>query len=108
MSLLTVAFVGCLIAAHMMRGGVEALSLELSFFREGESWLVGYLLFGILFAQGALLIGRLVRDPNEEASYSICCGVFGLLLVVAATPSTSSVHLFASLAILGLLFLLYA
>jgi hypothetical protein len=108
MSLLTVAFVGCLVAAHILRGGAEALSLELSFFREGESWLVGYLLFGILFAQGTMLIRRLVRDPNEEASYSIYCGVFGLLIIVAATSSTDPVHLIASLAILGLLFLLYA
>jgi len=108
MTLLTLAFIGCLISAHALRGGVDALHLELSFFREGDSWWLGYLLFGILFAIGALLIWRLSRDPDEVASSTISCVVFGLLVVVAATPSTSSVHLFASLAILGLLFLLYA
>jgi len=108
MELLTIAFVGCLIGAHVMHGSADVLHLELSFFREGDSWLFGYLLFAILFAMGLLLIIRLARDPDEQSSFTICAGVFGLLIVVAATPSMSAVHLFSSLAILAVLYLLYA
>src|SRR5262245_35068482 len=108
MALLSATFVACLIAAHIACGGVDALPLELSLFRESEAWLLGYLMFAILFAIGALLIARLVRHPNEEASTSICCIVFALLVLVAATPSIDVVHIAASLAVLGLLYLLYA
>src|SRR5689334_9859292 len=100
MELLVVAFVGCLVAAHLVHGGPDVLHLELSFFREGDAWLFGYLLFAILFAMGALLIRRLMRSRNEEATLVICCGVFGLLVLVAATPSMSVIHLLASPSIL--------
>jgi len=107
MAVLSLAFFGCFIAAHMVRGGWEALPLELCFFREGASEPLGYALFVLLFAIGALLVWRMARDPACEADFRLCVPMLGLLIFVAVTPSMDGFHLIASLIVIGGLYAYY-
>ena len=59
---LTALFLVCLVAAHRQEGGMAALSIELSRFRDGDARLTGYVLFGLLLAIGSVLLRELDRQ----------------------------------------------
>lgn len=102
MKLASAAFVLLLAAAHAA-GDRSRLEEPLSLFRDGEQWLLGYLMFALLLSVVVLYTRALVRAGEEEEA--VTAGVAALLLsVVAATPSGQAFHHLCSLALLALLF----
>lgn len=103
----TLSFAGCFIAAHVLRGGWEALPIELCRFREGESAAVGFAMFFLLGGVGLLHVTRLFRHPTYAADARICIGLFGLLAFVSVTSANDPIHVGASLLLLGGLFVYF-
>lgn len=106
MKLLTLTFLGLLVWSQNVVGDLLALQ-PLSMFRDGEFSPLGYALFALLAAIGALPL-----LAHYNAGRHGCAAVFalglGLLLLVAATPSLNPLHETASILLLLLLFTFYA
>ena len=107
MKLASLAFVTCLSLAHLEGDFAKTLSLPLSMIRDGESWWVGYLLFGLLLLIAGLMLDRLRRD--DLAVDACLLGIVAaFLLLVAVTPSRNGFHDFGSFVVLAVLFGYYA
>ena len=107
MKLASLAFVTCLSLAHLEGDFAKTLSLPLSMIRDGESWWVGYLLFGLLLLIAGLMLNRLRRD--DLAVDACLVGVVAaFLFLVAVTPSQDGFHNFGSFVVLAVLFGYYA
>jgi hypothetical protein len=102
----TCVFLALLFYAHTAGASDEILGQPLSVFRDGAGGLLGYTLFTSLLVVGGFMIAALARLRRP-----LDVGVFGLaallLVVVAATPSLGSFHLFCSLLLLLLLYCYY-
>ena len=107
MKLASLAFVTCLFFAHLEGDLAKTLSLPLSMLRDGASWWVGYLLFGLLLLIAGLMLDRLRR---EELEVDTCLlGVVAVFLIlVAVTPSQNGFHHIGSFVVLAVLFGYYA
>jgi hypothetical protein len=107
MKLLSLIFVGLLSWAQVV-GGAELADKPLSMFRDGDCGAVGYALFALLLAIGALMAAALNRVGRRgEAGVFVLAVV--LLFVVLATPSLdSALHETGAAALLCLLFGYYA
>ena len=105
---LSSAFVGCFVAAHAVRGGWEALPIELCRFREEESAPLGCAMLFLLCAIGLVHVWRLFRHPKCQPDYRICIPMLGLLAFVSVTSSYDPLHVAASLAMLGGLYFYFA
>ena len=107
MKLASLAFVTCLFFAHLEGDVAKTLSLPLSMIRDGASWWVGYLLFGLLLLIAGLMLNQLRRD--DLAGDACLLGVVAaFLFLVAVTPSEDGFHHFGSFVVLAVLFGYYA
>jgi hypothetical protein len=101
----SVLFVVALVAVHLTVP--DALPRPLSTFRDGPwSW-AGYVLFALLFGMGAGHVALYAR-ARQFGGMVVPLVCLVLLGFVALTPSFDGVHIAASLALLGLVFVYYA
>ncbi|MCI0642888.1 MAG: hypothetical protein L0Y72_21455 [Gemmataceae bacterium] len=106
MKLLTLTFLGLLVWSQYLVGDPLA-SQPLSMFRDGDFRPVGYALFALLTAIGALpLLSHYIA--GRYGSAAVFALGLGFLLVVVATPSLNPLHEAASTLLLLLLFTYYA
>jgi hypothetical protein len=107
MKLLSLIFVGLLFWAQFAVG--EELAVKpLSMFRDGDFGVVGYALFALLLAIGALMAAALHRAERRGEARVFVLAVF-LLFVVLVTPSlNSALHETGAAFLLCLLFGYYA
>jgi hypothetical protein len=107
MKLLSLIFVGLLFWSQVVVGA-ELADKPLSMFRDGDFGVVGYTLFALLLAIGALMATALQRAERRGEARVFFLAVF-LLFVVLATPSLdSALHETGAAFLLCLLFGYYA
>jgi len=107
MKIAAIAFLALLIYAHVL-GGVETmLPRPLSMFRDGEFAVLGNALFTVLALVGIVYTFDLWRlgRPTEAANAGFAIVV---LLIVAATLSTGTLHNVGAFILLGSMFAYYA
>lgn len=107
MKIAAIAFFALLIYAHVL-GGVETmLPRPLSMFREGEFAVLGYAMFCTLALVGGVYTFDLWRlgRPAEAANAGFAIVV---LLIVAATPSSGTLHADCAFILLGSMFAYYS
>lgn len=97
------AFLFVLVWAHLGGGWGVTLAKPMSLFRDGADSTLGYWLFGLLLAAGAVLMQLLVR-LRWWLDAGVLLIAFVLLAVVASTPSTDAFHLFIAMLLLLLLY----
>lgn len=103
----SIAFLVLLYAAHT-GGDVDlALRTPLSMFRDGRDSTLGYWMFGLLLAAGAILMQLLVRLRWWGDAFALLMS-FALLIVVASTPSADFDHLFVAMVLLLSVYIYYA
>ena len=102
-----VVFAALLVCAHVADVQGDAYQRPLSMFRDSDPAWLGYALFGVLLAIGALTIRTALRIQAEfhAAAYLVATG---LLAIVAATPSNDSWHTSCALTAMALMFVHYA
>jgi len=104
---LTLLFLLLLVVAHKLGNPDRLLDQPLSLFRDGDLAALGYALFALLVAMGALATTTAARASHWGEMVLFCVITF-LLVVIALTPSYDSLHnLCVALAIL-LAFLYFA
>jgi len=107
MKLLSLIFVGLLFWSQVVVGA-ELADKPLSMFRDGDFGVVGYALFALLLAIGALMAAALHRAGRRREARVFAFAVF-LLTVVLVTPSLdSALHETGAALLLCLLFGYYA
>lgn len=107
MKLLSLIFVGLLFWSQVVVGA-ELADKPLSMFRDGDFGVVGYTLFALLLAIGALMAAALHRAGRPGEARVFVIAVL-LLLVVLVTPSLdSALHETGAAFLLCLLFGYYA
>ena len=103
MKIAAIAFFALLVYAHVV-GGLEAtLPRPLSMFRDGEFVALGYAMFCALAVVGIVYSLTLLRlaEPIDAANAGAAIVV---LLIVAATPSNSRVHVNCAFILLSSVF----
>ena len=106
MKLLSLVFL-TLLAWSQMVVGDHLTDMPLSMFRDGEFRIVGYALFALLLAIGAIMVAAL-RRANRAADAAVFAFVLALLMVVVATPSLNAWHEAGAALLLLTLFGYYA
>ena len=102
---LSIAFLGLLFWSQGLAG--ELADKPLSMFRDGEFQIVGYALFALLLAIGALMAATLQRRGHSGEA-AVFASALALLLIVVATPSLNAAHETAAALLLLTLFIYYA
>jgi hypothetical protein len=105
--ILGATFAAMLVCAHFADVQGDAYHRPLSMFRDYEPAWIGYALFALLIAIGFETIRTACRLRADV--HVVMYLVFtGLLIAVAATPSTDSLHTTCALVAMAIMFVYYA
>lgn len=107
MIFVSAAFLFVLVRAHLGGDWNVTLAKPMSLFRDGADSTLGYWLFSLLLASGAVLMQLLVR-LRWWLDAGVILFAFVLLAIVASTPSTDVFHLCIAMLLLLLLYLYFA
>lgn len=104
---LALAFTVMLVCAHLADAQGDAYHRPLSMFRDYQPAWIGYALFGLMLAIGVEIIRTACR-LRAEGHVVVYLVLTGMLALVAATPSTDSVHTTFAVTAMAMMFIYYA